>query len=95
MRVHAIVWMPLVPFACRTSQWVSTAATSTLDQASYLLLAPAAGLERAPSQQSSEYRKAHECCCNQVDGAAEGCPPACPGNILAAVLPQILDSMPD
>jgi hypothetical protein len=33
MRVHAIVWVQLVPFACRTGQWVSTAATSTLNQA--------------------------------------------------------------
>src|SRR5215211_6626181 len=44
MRVHGIVWMPLVPFVCQTCQWVSTAATSTLNQASHLLLAPAAGL---------------------------------------------------
>ena len=32
------------------------------------LLAPAAGLERAPSQRSSDDRKGNECCCNQVDG---------------------------
>ena len=63
--------------------------------AHHRLLAPAAGLERAPSQHSSEYRKGNECCCNQVDGAAEGRPPARTGNILAAVLPQILERMPD
>ena len=63
--------------------------------AQHRLLASAEGLERAPSQHSSEDRKGNQCCCNQVDGATEGRPPACTGNILAAVLPQILDSMPD
>ena len=63
-------------------------------QAQCPLLAPAEGLEREPSQHSSEYRKGNECCCNQVDGAAEGRPPARTGNILVAVLPQILERMP-
>src|SRR5215207_6325756 len=40
-------------------------------QAQHLLLALAEGLERAPSQQSSEYHKRNQYCCNQVDGAAE------------------------
>jgi hypothetical protein len=44
-RVHAIVWVQLVPFACRTCQWVSTVATAALDwppkQAHHLLFAPA------------------------------------------------------
>jgi len=47
------------------------------------------------SHDSCEYRETYECCCNQIDGAAEGCPPARTGNILAAVLPQILERMPD
>ena len=51
--------------------------------------------ERVPLQHSSEYREGDECSCKQVDGAAEGRPPPRTGNKLAAVLPQILDSMPE
>jgi hypothetical protein len=29
--VNAIVWVQLVPFVCRTCQWVSTVATAALD----------------------------------------------------------------
>jgi len=31
MRVHAIVWVQLVPFACRTYEWVSTVATRSVE----------------------------------------------------------------
>jgi hypothetical protein len=64
-------------------------------QVQHLLLASAEDLERAPSPHASKYRKRNECSCNQVDGAAEGCPPARTGNILPAVLPQILECMPE